>query len=64
MLDHLEDNSKIVPAYISKISDYFVSGGSFVVVAIEQEFNKNGDLSESMKKMARLEQTLKFQFGY
>ena len=68
MLDHLEDNRKIVPDYVWKISDYFSVTSALtkhnVTMVVEEEFNRNGDLSESMKKMARLEQTLKFQFGY
>ena len=64
MLDHLEDNRKVVPNYIWKISDYFGGSNNIITTVIEEEFKKNGDLSDSMKKMTRLEQTLKFQFGY
>jgi hypothetical protein len=64
MLDHLEDNKRIVPTYICKISDYFNLRSSMsyhnVTVAIMEEWEKNGDLSESMEKMKRLESALKF----
>lgn len=64
MLDHLEDNRRIVPTYIWKISDYFNLKSSMsyhnVTVAIMEEWEKNGDLSESMEKMKRLESALKF----
>jgi hypothetical protein len=64
MLDHLEDNRRIVPTYIWKISDYFnlsrSSSYNNVTVAIMEEWEKNGDLSESMEKMKRLESSLKF----
>jgi hypothetical protein len=64
MLDHLEDNRRIVPTYIWKISDYFNLKSSMsyhnVTVAIMEEWEKNGDLSESMEKMKRLESSLKF----
>lgn len=64
MLDHLEDNKRIVPNYICKISDYFNLRSSMsyhnVTVAIMEEWEKNGDLSESMEKMKRLESALKF----
>jgi hypothetical protein len=63
MLDHLEENKRIVPTYIWKISDYFnlrSSSYNNVTVAIMEEWEKNGDLSESMEKMKRLESALKF----
>jgi uncharacterized protein YPO0396 len=64
MLDHLEENKRIVPTYIWKISDYFnlsrSSSYNNVTVTIMEEWEKNGDLSESMEKMKRLESSLKF----
>jgi len=64
MLDHLEENKRIVPTYIWKISDYFnlsrSSSYNNVTVTIMEEWEKNGDLSESMEKMKRLESALKF----
>lgn len=68
MLDALEDNRRVVPKYIWKISDYFSVTSALtkhnVTMVIEDEWESNGDLSDSMKIMTRFEQTLKFQFNY
>lgn len=60
-LDRLDDNQRVVPRYIYKMSDYFTgSMTNNVIDEIVSEWEKNGDFSESLIKMKKLEDTLNF----
>jgi hypothetical protein len=58
-LDSLNGNNRIVPNYLYHASSYLSSTGRIVNELVE-EWEKNGDLSDTMKKMKKLEDTLNF----
>ena len=58
-LDSLNGNNRIVPNYLYYANSYLSSTGR-VVNELVEEWEKNGDLSDTMKKMKKLEDTINF----